>query len=334
MMMMNESDHHLDAIDRNLIDLLRRHARRTNVSLAREIGISDVAVYKRIRRLLDLGIIECTINADYHRIGVTHSVVLCINVEPACREALVRTFLEFPTTIRVTRTSGKYNAICSVGFTGPDNAAAFLTDFIPRVKGIRHLEHLTVVQTSSNLKNGAPVGVLDEKDVGIVRSMIADSRQSTLEIAQHTGIAHSTIRRRLAYLINTGIVAPILIIKPGTPGYAEGNVLLKVEPAKLSQVWNNILRLPAVMNYVSLLTGAYDIITSVWGDSRRTLQTLIRDDFCRLPGVTECRFLPNEGTTCGYWLTRPVVPSRARSRALDRKLNLVRRQVLDLASAR
>jgi len=62
---MNESSNHgpvaavdLDAIDRRLLDLLQQDASRTNHALAAAAGVSPATALRRVRRLVDAGVIE------------------------------------------------------------------------------------------------------------------------------------------------------------------------------------------------------------------------------------------------------------------------------------
>jgi hypothetical protein len=48
----------MDQIDGQIIDLLRENGRRSNVEMARVLGISEGTVRKRIERLLSSGVLE------------------------------------------------------------------------------------------------------------------------------------------------------------------------------------------------------------------------------------------------------------------------------------
>lgn len=60
----------LDEKDRRIIEVLKNNARTSYTEIAKILGLSDVAVLKRIRRLEQLGIIKrYTIVLDYKKLG-------------------------------------------------------------------------------------------------------------------------------------------------------------------------------------------------------------------------------------------------------------------------
>ena len=52
----------LDRIDRNILGLLQRNNRFTNVELAQQVGLSAPACLRRVRALRDAGVIEADIS--------------------------------------------------------------------------------------------------------------------------------------------------------------------------------------------------------------------------------------------------------------------------------
>ncbi|MFQ6051613.1 MAG: Lrp/AsnC family transcriptional regulator [Candidatus Hydrothermarchaeota archaeon] len=48
----------MDEVDKKIVEILRDDSRTTFSQIARDLGISDVAVYKRVKKLQDEGIIK------------------------------------------------------------------------------------------------------------------------------------------------------------------------------------------------------------------------------------------------------------------------------------
>jgi len=65
---------------KRLIDILDRDGRRSFVDIAREFGVSEAAVRKKVKKLVEEGIIKrFTVEVDPRGIG--YSVVACIGVD-------------------------------------------------------------------------------------------------------------------------------------------------------------------------------------------------------------------------------------------------------------
>lgn len=73
----------LDEKDLKIIEILKENARTSYTDIARQLGISDVAVLKRIRKLEQLGVIrKYTIIVDPRKLGFTAISVTGIDVVP------------------------------------------------------------------------------------------------------------------------------------------------------------------------------------------------------------------------------------------------------------
>ncbi|ANY66815.1 AsnC family transcriptional regulator [Paenibacillus sp. BIHB 4019] len=79
----SQADHVIDDIDRKIIAALHINGRISYTDLAKDIGLSRVAVQARINTLLEQGVIErftAVINPE--KIGVTVSAFFNVEVEP------------------------------------------------------------------------------------------------------------------------------------------------------------------------------------------------------------------------------------------------------------
>lgn len=73
----------LDEKDLKIIEILRENARTSYTDIARKLGISDVAVLKRIRKLEQLGVIrKYTVIVDPKKLGYTAISITGIDVAP------------------------------------------------------------------------------------------------------------------------------------------------------------------------------------------------------------------------------------------------------------
>ena len=73
----------LDNKDMEILRILSRNSRITYVDIAKRLGLSDVAVIKRIRRLEQLGVIrKYTIRIDVKKLGYGVISITGIDVDP------------------------------------------------------------------------------------------------------------------------------------------------------------------------------------------------------------------------------------------------------------
>ena len=108
----------LDATDLALLAELERDADRTNVELARVVGLSPAATLHRIRRLKASGVIRSiTARVNPELAGFPLSVYLAVTVgrhDEAAHDRLQRAVDEIPQVIRADWVAGETDALLEV----------------------------------------------------------------------------------------------------------------------------------------------------------------------------------------------------------------------------
>lgn len=292
----------LDTLDFRLITMLLRNARRSLESLASEVGISNVAVLKRLKHLTDKGIIQYAIYLDFKRVqGYLFSIV-ALKVKHADRENMVTRLVACPYAYRVMRTRGKFNIVASFCFSRPQEMGDFLTDFYGPLREVQDSAHLFLVNNSlGNKKVAKPRASIDGTDRAIIKAMSKDSRQSASDISRQAGLSTTTVRRHLQQLIDSGLVQPIVTVKPGTPGSVLGYVIIQVRREHLAGVWRKVSRHPAAIHLNALMVGEYSIVANLWGESQEALERITENEFAKQEGVTRCHLLVWEDAVDGKW---------------------------------
>ena len=126
---------------------------------------------------------------------------------------------------------------------------------------------------------------MDELDVKISALLKEDARASNASIAREVGVSEGTVRRRLKRLIQEGFVRVVATLDPGKMGYAsEALIGVQVDPDKVDDVTDDLAQLEET-NWVSITTGAFDIVTWVTLDSSEALGIFLRTKVGIIPGV-------------------------------------------------
>ncbi|UVI29321.1 Lrp/AsnC family transcriptional regulator [Paenibacillus spongiae] len=88
---------HIDEIDRKIISALLENARISYTDLAKEIGLSRVAVQARINTLIEEGVVErFTAVINPVKIGITVSAFFNVEVEPKSLQQVADRLAEEP----------------------------------------------------------------------------------------------------------------------------------------------------------------------------------------------------------------------------------------------
>ena len=126
----------MDATDRRIMELLREDGRRSNVDIARALGMSEGTVRKRIDRLLAGGALRIVGVADPATAGYTTRAWLCLTVELALVEQVARQLREMPEVMSVYSVMGEYDIIIEAVFESDDCLVSFLRDRVAGLPGV------------------------------------------------------------------------------------------------------------------------------------------------------------------------------------------------------
>ncbi|MFX1357130.1 MAG: Lrp/AsnC family transcriptional regulator [Promethearchaeota archaeon] len=199
----------MDAIDLKIIQILIINSRLSYRELASHLDITLNAVYKRVQKLIDLGVIRWfTSKINAYAIGAFYAFIFgksdAHNIDKVMLELqknentthLVltsRNYLYIGAFLRNVHGLGDYSSFIS-------NTAEIKSPIVGLRDGSYHSSPVDLIYPKSNVLN------IDKLDLSIIRMLQKDSRKPISEIADDLGSTPNTIRRRLSRLINEGIV--------------------------------------------------------------------------------------------------------------------------------
>ena len=129
----------MDPLDEKLIAALRGDGRKSNVDLARELGVSEGTVRTRLARLRADGTLRILAVTDHRKVGLAVPVRFSIQTDVGKAEAVADRLTEFEEMELVELVTGNYD-VGAVGFYhSNDELAEFLSKKLWKVPGIRRI---------------------------------------------------------------------------------------------------------------------------------------------------------------------------------------------------
>lgn len=123
---------------------------------------------------------------------------------------------------------------------------------------------------------------LDDVDAGIFLALAADGRRPAAALAREIGQPESTVRRRLAGLLESGQLVTQVIIDPRLLGLpVDADLRMQVAPGRLDETGRALARHPAVHGAM-VTTGPANLTVAVWLRSLDHLYQFITGDLARL----------------------------------------------------
>ncbi|MCD6520179.1 MAG: response regulator [Anaerolineae bacterium] len=126
----------MDRTDQQIIALLRQDGRRSNVEIARELGISEGTVRKRIDRLISSGALRIVGIVDPKEVGYQTRALIFLSVELAKVKAIGQILCDMPEVINLYLITGEYDFVIDAVFHSDDELRDFLTQRLGNVPGI------------------------------------------------------------------------------------------------------------------------------------------------------------------------------------------------------
>ncbi|NPA99866.1 MAG: Lrp/AsnC family transcriptional regulator [Crenarchaeota archaeon] len=129
----------LDEKDWQILRTLSRNARVPFAELARSLGLSDVAVLKRVKRLEQAGIIKgYTIIIDYSKLGLRLTSFTGIDVEPEHLFTIAEKLRSMENVKYVAITSGDHNIMVKI-VAKDQNELMKMHEEISRMPGVKRV---------------------------------------------------------------------------------------------------------------------------------------------------------------------------------------------------
>ncbi|MCL4459891.1 MAG: Lrp/AsnC family transcriptional regulator [Chloroflexi bacterium] len=147
----------IDGLDQKIIASLRENGRKSNRDLAREIGVTEATIRKRIRGLIERGSMHIAALTNPFHLGYNVNMLVGIQAEPAHLEEIAHKIAELRQVRFVSISAGRYNIVAVVLFTSSDDLLDFLTKKLAAIPGIKGVETSQYLKVTKRTYDWVPV---------------------------------------------------------------------------------------------------------------------------------------------------------------------------------
>jgi len=170
----------MDELDRRIMQVLRRDARRSYASIARAIGVSEPTVRNRVTRLLNGGAVLPWARVNPAAIGFPVDAMLGIRVKQGCSKQVGAKLAEMDNVAYVAYTTGSFDILIEAHLSDNEGLFKFLNEDLEHVEGIVYKETWHVLRTEkTNFEwEGENVGKTPLDELADAAAMTNDSEGS------------------------------------------------------------------------------------------------------------------------------------------------------------
>ncbi len=139
-------EHVPDETDLRIIALLQKDGRISNVEIARDLGLAEGTIRKRLERLLEEGHIQIKAVADPAKAGFPNRVFVGIESDLAQLEGIATKLASLPEVYSVSLVTGTYDLVVEIVLPSGDQLLSFLLDRVATIPGVKRTETCQVLQ--------------------------------------------------------------------------------------------------------------------------------------------------------------------------------------------
>ncbi len=130
----------MDELDRKIIQILQENGRASNARIARDVGVSEGTVRRRLQTLLSDGIIRVVALPDPEVLGYNTEALVGIQVDPDKIDEVARQLAALKESSWVSVTTGSFDIFCWVTLPSSEDLGNFLKSEVGTISGVRRTE--------------------------------------------------------------------------------------------------------------------------------------------------------------------------------------------------
>lgn len=289
-----DGDFTLDQLDQQIVAKLRENARITNKAIAADLDVAESTVGARIRSLSDRNVMRIVAMHDVRALG--YDLLAHAEVDVAGRDPrqVADELAAIPEITAIALFSGTPQIMLHLLARDRKHLLHLVVEKLGRTAGVdcvrttislQVMKFVSEYATFAGEADGAEGdGILDIHD-RIIRLIERDARLSNREIARLVGVSETFVRKRLKALAMSGAMRLGAMIDPKALGLSCAAFLqIKVKPIHMQSVASKLVDL-SELSFVSLTSGAYDILGVATVRDRMALMEVVNRNVMCLPGI-------------------------------------------------
>lgn len=136
----------MDVLDSKIISILQLDGRASNAWIAREVGVSEGTVRRRVKRLIDEEFIQVVAMPNPGKLGFRTEVLIGLEVEPGKVDHVAGCVTDLDEVGWVSITTGAYDLFAWVTLESSEALVSFLLTKIGTIVGVCRMESFVNLQ--------------------------------------------------------------------------------------------------------------------------------------------------------------------------------------------
>ncbi|MBE42868.1 MAG: transcriptional regulator [Chloroflexi bacterium] len=130
----------VDNLDSQIVQILKNDGRASNAHIARALGVSEGTVRRRLKMLIDGGVVHVNVSLDPAKMGLTTEAIIGLEVDPDKMDPVCASIAAFDEIGYVTLTTGAVDVFAWGRFSSTESLGLFLRSKVGKIPGVRRTE--------------------------------------------------------------------------------------------------------------------------------------------------------------------------------------------------
>lgn len=130
----------MDELDAKIVALLQEDGRASNAGIARDVGVSEGTVRRRLKRLVDEEFIRVVAMLDPSKMGYSSEALIGIQVDPDKVDQVAEKLSKLEEISWVAITTGAYDMFAWATLNSSEALGVFLRTRVGTIPGVRRSE--------------------------------------------------------------------------------------------------------------------------------------------------------------------------------------------------
>ena len=130
----------VDDLDNQIVEILKKDGRASNAHIARALGVSEGTVRRRLRMLIEGGVIHVNVSLDAVKMGLTTEAIIGLEVDPDKMDPVCASLADFDEIGYVTLTTGAVDVFAWGRFSSTESLGLLLRSKVGKIPGVRRTE--------------------------------------------------------------------------------------------------------------------------------------------------------------------------------------------------
>jgi Lrp/AsnC family transcriptional regulator, regulator for asnA, asnC and gidA len=283
----------IDEMDRNIIKLLNQDGRASYTRLANKLGIEEITVTNRIRKLMEDEIIAIRAVTNPVKMGIKVMACIGLDVEISMLDSVCTQLVDIPSVHLVITMFGKFDVLISAEYRDIDMLYNLVRETLPNIKGIKAIETFLICDDKNKYQVSPGNGFLssedsahiDEIDENLINELRKDGRTKYNVLARKYGISSATVARRINALVKNNVIRITLLVNHlKLRNYVVAYLGLQTDPQKTRKISELLYSYSQVYWVITLMNG-YSILTIAVLPDLQSLWKFVTKEISSIDGV-------------------------------------------------